>query len=121
MFLMNRDLRGTMRPRRKARGPSTALASLASVGMTTFGRTYERGVDDAGDLGGGMRACGDYGGECAVAGAVAGAGEAGRGSAICAADFLCALGVHRDCAGDVCGALFWVCAGTRRGQRAGSL
>src|SRR5579864_9047073 len=78
-------------------------------------------LDDSSDLGSGGGACRHHGSEYSFAPAADGAGEACRRSAIYSADFLCALGLHRDRVGTVCRALLWVRAGIGGSERAGTI
>src|ERR1051326_4776284 len=82
---------------------------------------YEFGLDGVGDLGSRSGALGNYWRERSAAKAVASERTAGRGSALCAPDFLCALDLYRHRAGTVCGALLWVREGFGWGECAGAV
>lgn len=71
--------------------------------------------------GAGVVHLGIIGANIPLPGRLRGAGELGGRSAIHKADFLCALDLHRHCAGAVCRVVFWICSGTGGGERAGTV
>src|SRR5579864_7250535 len=100
------------RPKALNHGERTELHTISLEG----GHEY---LDDSSYLGRGGGACRHHGGEYSFAPAAARAGEACRGAAICAADFLRALDLYRHRVRPVCRTVFRLCAGTGWRERAG--
>src|SRR5579871_485593 len=78
-------------------------------------------LDDSGDLDGRNCAFRDHRGERSPAGTTPGAAASGGSTAIRAADFLCALDLHRDRAGAVCCALLRIRSAVGGSQRLGEI